>query len=75
MKNAPEIYQRLATDVNIKEIECSKLWTHCQDCQESYTQEVLCSARDCPIYYKREQARTDLHETRTKLERLQNLDW
>jgi len=39
-----------------------KLWTHCQRCQGSTTQQVLCSNRDCPIFYKRTKVKKDLQE-------------
>lgn len=31
----------------------SKLWTQCQRCQGSLLQDVLCTSRDCPIFYRR----------------------
>jgi len=45
-----------------------KLWTQCQRCQGSLTQEVLCTNRDCPIFYRRVKARKDLEDARKVLE-------
>jgi len=39
-----------------------QLWTQCQRCQGSLTQEVLCSNRDCPIFYRRTKARKDMEK-------------
>ena len=42
----------------------SRLWTQCQRCQGSLHQEVLCTSRDCPIFYRRRKAHKDLIEVR-----------
>lgn len=33
------------------------LWTQCQRCQGSLHQDVLCTSRDCPIFYRRKKVR------------------
>ena len=40
----------------------SKAWTQCQRCQGSLHQDVLCSNRDCPIFYRRKKVQKDLKE-------------
>ncbi|CEO97534.1 hypothetical protein PBRA_000880 [Plasmodiophora brassicae] len=47
----------------------ARLWTQCQRCQGSLHQDVLCSSRDCPIFYRRKKAQKDLMDTRATLER------
>lgn len=37
----------------------ARLWTQCQRCQGSLTQEVLCSNKDCSIFYMREKYAQD----------------
>lgn len=39
--------------VNHLEEEYSRLWVECQRCQGSLHQDVLCTSRDCPIFYRR----------------------
>uniref|UniRef100_A0A0A9YLY9 DNA polymerase n=1 Tax=Lygus hesperus TaxID=30085 RepID=A0A0A9YLY9_LYGHE len=38
----------------------SKLWTQCQRCQGSLMEEVICTSRDCPIFYMRKKVQMDL---------------
>ncbi len=47
----------------------NKLWTNCQRCQGSFHQDVLCSNRDCPIFYKRKKVQKDLKEAQEVLDR------
>ncbi|XP_024939550.1 DNA polymerase delta catalytic subunit isoform X2 [Cephus cinctus] len=37
-----------------------RLWTECQRCQGSLHQEVLCTSRDCPIFYMRKKVQMEL---------------
>ena len=48
-----EIYTRGLASVNELEGSFSQLWTQCQRCQGSLHQDVLCTSRDCPIFYRR----------------------
>eukprot|EP00055_Hartaetosiga_balthica_P008997 m.34836 g.34836 ORF g.34836 m.34836 type:complete len:1078 (-) comp6562_c0_seq1:46-3279(-) len=40
----------------------SRLWSQCQRCQGSLHQDVLCSSRDCPIFYMRKKVQKDLRD-------------
>jgi len=73
ISNAPEIYQRYLNKVRIKEREFSRLWTQCQDCQGSYNEKVLCTARDCPIFYMRTQVQQELKDANKVLDQFN--DW
>ena len=42
-----EIYSRQLALTNELETRFSRLWTQCQRCQGSLTNEVLCTSRDC----------------------------
>lgn len=44
------------------------LWTQCQRCQGSLHQEVLCTSRDCPIFYRRKKVQKDLAEAQKALD-------
>lgn len=73
-ENEPEIYRWKLSEVNDMENKYSRLWTQCQRCQGSLHQDVLCTARDCPIFYMRKKAQKDLEEVTTQLHRF-DLDW
>ena len=52
----------------------AELWTQCQRCQGSLHQDVLCTNRDCPIFYKRKKVQKDIQEAQTTIDRFDN-DW
>jgi len=62
-----EIYLDKLGQANELEDRFSKLWTQCQRCQGSLHQDVLCSSRDCPIFYMRTKVRKDLAQVHEKL--------
>ncbi|CAH1389959.1 unnamed protein product [Nezara viridula] len=39
----------------------NRLWTQCQRCQGSLHEEVICTSRDCPIFYMRKKVQMDLN--------------
>jgi len=71
---APEIVVNKAGQLNQAEALFQELWSECQRCQASYTQEVLCANRDCPIFYRREKVKKELGVVREELEKLQQ-EW
>ena len=64
-----EIYISKLNDVNSHQSVFNKLWTECQRCQSSFHQDVICSNRDCPIFYKRKKVHIDLVAAQEALER------
>ena len=58
--------------VNNLEGDFNRLWTQCQRCQGSLHQDVLCTSRDCPIFYRRKKVQKDLTEATAQLRRF---DW
>jgi len=72
--NAPSIYQGILQKHRTKEMQFSRLWTMCQNCQGSMHQEVLCTAADCPIYYMRTQVKKDLRDVTETLVKF-DLEW
>lgn len=64
-----EIYLTKLHEVNAQQDIYNKLWTECQRCQGSFHQEVLCSNRDCPIFYKRKKVQMDLQGVQESLDR------
>lgn len=69
-----ELYQQQLNTVTVFEKQFSKAWTQCQICQGSLHQEVLCSSRDCPIFYMRKKVQKDLNEAHETLSRF-NFEW
>ncbi|WFD45326.1 DNA-directed DNA polymerase [Malassezia psittaci] len=51
------------------EVEFSRLWTCCQRCQGSLSQDVLCSNQDCPIFFRRKRAQMDVEDASRVLQR------
>eukprot|EP00884_Botryococcus_braunii_P008677 jgi/Botrbrau1/17810/Bobra.0127s0057.1 len=68
-----EIYEKALMATNDLEDQFSALWTQCQRCQGSLHQDVLCTSRDCPIFYRRKKVQKDLHEAHTTISRF--TDW
>jgi DNA polymerase delta subunit 1 len=68
---APSIYQEKLLAVTHHEDRFSKLWTQCQRCQGSLHQDVLCTSRDCPIFYMRRKVQMELKEATDTLARFE----
>uniref|UniRef100_A0A8C1FUH1 DNA polymerase n=1 Tax=Cyprinus carpio carpio TaxID=630221 RepID=A0A8C1FUH1_CYPCA len=61
-KRESELYQKEITHLSTLEEKFSRLWTQCQRCQGSLHEEVLCTSRDCPIFYMRKKVQKDLDD-------------
>lgn len=68
------IYRKKLGAVNEYEEKFSKLWTQCQRCQGSLHSDVICTSRDCPIFYMRKKVQKDLKDATDELARF-NLSW
>jgi len=66
-------YAQLATVTDL-ESKFSRTWTECQRCTGSLHQTVLCTSRDCPIFYMRTKVQKDLKDAQAMLERF-SMDW
>ncbi|KAL3844768.1 hypothetical protein ACJIZ3_002171 [Penstemon smallii] len=64
-----ELYCKSVANVADLEQLFGRLWTQCQECQGSLHQDVLCTSRDCPIFYRRKKAQKDMAEARVQLDR------
>lgn len=70
-----ELYQKeIVTQRQIEET-FSRLWTECQRCQGSLHEEVLCSNRDCPIFYRRQKIRMELDTQAKRVHRFGLPQW
>jgi DNA polymerase delta subunit 1 len=68
------IYAKRQMNARKAEAQFNKLWSQCQRCQGSLHNDVLCSNRDCPIFYARVKARKDVTSTTEALARF-SLKW
>ncbi|OMP04435.1 DNA-directed DNA polymerase, family B, pol2 [Corchorus olitorius] len=64
-----ELYNKTVSQVSELEELFGRLWTQCQECQGSLHQDVLCTSRDCPIFYRRKKAQKDMVEAKRQLDR------
>jgi len=71
---AGELYYRQLAAVTDLENKFGRAWTQCQRCSGSLHQPVLCTNRDCPIFYMRTKVQKDLTDAQNLLARF-DLDW
>lgn len=67
----PELYTKTLNKVSELEVRFSRLWTQCQRCQGSVHCEVICSSKDCPIFYMRMKAKKDVEDGGRELVRFE----
>ena len=64
-----EIAQREIISLTALEERFSRLWTQCQRCQGSRIEDVICTSRDCPIFYMRHKIQKDLANQQRTIDR------
>jgi DNA polymerase delta subunit 1 len=74
IKDEQKIYSVLNRDRNALEKKHSELWTQCQRCQGDMHRPVLCSNKDCPIFFARTQAKKDLSKMDEKIRMFSGID-
>lgn len=70
-----EIYQKEICHLSALEARFSRLWTQCQRCQGSLHEDVICTSRDCPIFYMRKKVQKDVQDQDKVLKRFGDIDW
>ncbi|RDB23547.1 DNA polymerase delta catalytic subunit [Hypsizygus marmoreus] len=70
-----ELYQKQVMSASELQVRFSRLWTQCQRCQGSLHQDVLCTSKDCPIFYMRKKAQKDVEDATSVLERFDSEAW
>lgn len=63
------IYQQELSNHRMLEDRFAQLFTECQRCQGSLHEEVLCTSRDCPIFYVRKKVQVELEGSKWKIDR------
>ncbi|KAI4209263.1 MAG: hypothetical protein LQ351_007803 [Letrouitia transgressa] len=67
-----ELYTKTLSKMSELEVRFGRLWTQCQNCQGSLHCEVICSSKDCPIFYMRMKAKKDVEDAGKELSRFDN---
>eukprot|EP01106_Pelomyxa_sp_JSP_P018901 TRINITY_DN907_c0_g1_i7.p1 TRINITY_DN907_c0_g1~~TRINITY_DN907_c0_g1_i7.p1 ORF type:complete len:513 (+),score=147.70 TRINITY_DN907_c0_g1_i7:83-1540(+) len=62
-------YCKQVREVNLLEQKFCRVWTQCQHCMESMHMPILCTNRDCPLFYMRTKVKKDLQEAQAILDR------
>ncbi|KAG7170869.1 DNA polymerase delta-like [Homarus americanus] len=70
-----EVYMQQMTVLCTLEEKFSRLWTQCQRCQGSIHEEVICTSRDCPIFYMRKKVQIELVDQDKLLQRFGAPAW
>ncbi|KIJ55415.1 hypothetical protein M422DRAFT_73327 [Sphaerobolus stellatus SS14] len=70
-----DLYQKQVDLTSTRQVQFARLWTQCQRCQGSLHQDVLCTSKDCPIFYMRKKAQKDVEDAVGTLERFDNEVW
>ncbi|XP_073427077.1 DNA polymerase delta catalytic subunit [Dendrobates tinctorius] len=68
-KKESELHQKEVAHLGSLEEKFSRLWTQCQRCQGSLHEDVLCTSRDCPIFYMRKKVQKDLDDQEKLIQR------
>ncbi|EGG04342.1 uncharacterized protein MELLADRAFT_53062 [Melampsora larici-populina 98AG31] len=66
-----ELYTKQMALTQGFETAYSRLWTQCQRCQGSLHQDVICTAKDCPIFYMRKKSQKDAADSHSVLQRFE----
>ncbi|KAK7204813.1 DNA polymerase family B-domain-containing protein [Myxozyma melibiosi] len=75
MPRAAEFYRRQIDSLNGLETKFARLWTQCQRCQGSLHQDVICSSKDCAIFYMRKKSQKDVQDSTAQLARFDSMAW
>ncbi|XP_034247843.1 DNA polymerase delta catalytic subunit isoform X1 [Thrips palmi] len=73
--NEAKLFLSELTKYRTLEDRFSRLWTECQRCQGSLHEEVLCTSRDCPIFYMRKKIQIELDTQDKSLQRFGDPTW
>lgn len=69
---AIDIYCTKVAEANVFQKGFWELWTQCQRCQGSLVQDVICTNRDCPIFYKRKKIQNEISNSQKILDKFDN---
>lgn len=64
-----DVYREKISAYQDAERKYNLLWSECQRCAGTMCEEIICSSRDCPIFYMREKVKVDLKDATIALRR------
>ncbi|KAL7719301.1 DNA polymerase [Entamoeba marina] len=67
-----EIYAKRIEEVRSAESAFHRVMTQCQECMRSHHREIICSNKDCPIFYMRVKVQQVIDDKRSLIE---NFEW
>ena len=67
-----EIYLRKMKEVQQSENEYHRVMTQCQECMQSHHRTIICTNKDCPIFYMRVKVEKSIKQQR---EMIENFEW
>ncbi|MCL4130835.1 UNVERIFIED_CONTAM: hypothetical protein GTU68_015648, partial [Idotea baltica] len=70
-----EIFMGQMESLSKLEEKFGRLWTQCQRCQGSIHEEVICTSRDCPIFYMRKKTKLELLDQEKVVQRFGIPSW
>lgn len=70
-----DLHFKQVTLTSERQVQFARLWTQCQRCQGSLHQDVLCTSKDCPIFYMRKKAQKEVEDSVAVLDRFSNEIW
>ncbi|KAI1289615.1 DNA polymerase delta catalytic subunit [Halotydeus destructor] len=70
-----DILQKEIHKLNELETKFGKLWTQCQRCQGNVHDEVICTSRDCPIFYMRKKSQKNVSDQENIIKRFGEASW
>lgn len=65
----PALYQQELKHHGLLEDRFAELFTECQRCMGSLHEEILCTSRDCPIFYIRKKVQMELENSKKRIDR------
>lgn len=71
---APRIVVEVERELQEAQASFQQLWTQCQRCQGSMTEEILCENTECDIFYRRVKAKKDRVKAEDKFNRLRDIE-
>jgi len=70
-----EILQLHMEKLRELEVRFARLWTECQRCQGNVQDEVICTSKDCPIFYMRTRAKKSINTQEEVVARFGSPSW
>lgn len=74
-ENAKDIFEKEKNKLTDLEKKCDNIWDECIKCQGTKNMAVICSNRDCGIFFSRRKIKHDVETHKKRVEKFLDLDW